>query len=158
MALTAKHQLFASEYLKDLNATQAAIRAGYSRKTAKVQGSRLLTNADIKAAIDAGNLKRQEKTGVTAASVLARLNDVADRCMQAKPVMVFDKVAKEMVQAYDDEDRAVYEFDSTGANRALELLGRHLKLFTDKLEITADQDLAKLLAEGRARAAAGVPE
>ena len=49
-----KHQRFVAEYLKDLNATQAAIRAGYSPKTANRQGSRLLSNADIQAAIAKG--------------------------------------------------------------------------------------------------------
>jgi phage terminase small subunit len=52
--LTAKQARFVEEYLCDLNATQAAIRAGYSPKTATVQGSRLLTNAKVAAAIHGG--------------------------------------------------------------------------------------------------------
>ncbi len=55
MPLTAKQERFVAEYLVDCNATQAAIRAGYSPETAKQQGSRLLTNADIKQAVAAGN-------------------------------------------------------------------------------------------------------
>lgn len=46
-----KHEKFCNEYIKDMNATQAAIRTGYSEKTAKMQGSRLMTNDDIKARV-----------------------------------------------------------------------------------------------------------
>lgn len=46
-----RHEKFCQEYIKDMNATQAAIRTGYSEKTAKMQGSRLMTNDDIKARV-----------------------------------------------------------------------------------------------------------
>lgn len=52
MKLTLKQERFVAEYLIDLNATQAAIHAGYSERTAKQQGSRLLTNADVSAAVE----------------------------------------------------------------------------------------------------------
>ena len=67
MALTAKQQRFVQEFLIDLNATQAAIRAGYSKGTADKQGPRLLANPDVKAAIDAAKIKRSEKTEIDAA-------------------------------------------------------------------------------------------
>jgi len=63
--LTPKQQRFVQEYLIDLNATQAAIRAGYSKSTAKQQGSRLLTNADIAAAVAAGGKKIGQKLELT---------------------------------------------------------------------------------------------
>ena len=69
--LTPKQERFVAEYLIDLNATQAAIRTGYSAKTAEVQGSRLLSNAKIKAAIDAGRQKTAEKLQITREMVLA---------------------------------------------------------------------------------------
>lgn len=68
--LTAKQQRFVEEYLLDLNGKQAAIRAGYSRKTAEVQASRLLSNAKVAAAIAAAQAARSERTEITADMVL----------------------------------------------------------------------------------------
>lgn len=79
MALTPKQQRFAEEYLVDMNATQAAIRAGYSPKTANEQGSRLLTNVSIRAHIERGRLAMAEKTEMTVASVTTRLLAIADK-------------------------------------------------------------------------------
>lgn len=73
MALTDKQQMFVREYLIDLNATQAAIRAGYSARTAKQQGARLLTNVDVSTALMAAKAERSEKTKVDAEWVLTRL-------------------------------------------------------------------------------------
>ncbi|VTT96552.1 terminase small subunit : Terminase small subunit OS=Gemmatimonadetes bacterium KBS708 GN=J421_4674 PE=4 SV=1: Terminase_2 [Gemmataceae bacterium] len=72
MALTPKQQRFAEEYLADLNATQAAVRAGYSAKTARQIGDRLLTNVDIAAEIARLQQARGERTRVTADQVLLR--------------------------------------------------------------------------------------
>jgi phage terminase small subunit len=133
--LTPKQQRFVEEYLIDLNATQAAIRTGYSEKTAKEQASRLLTNANISRAIEEAVKSRSERTEITQDYVLTGLKEVAERCLQRKRVMVFDHVEKCMVQAEDEETwQGIWTFDSTGANRAFELLGKHLKLFTDKTE------------------------
>ena len=65
MPLTARRQRFVQEYLVDSIATQAAIRAGYSAKTAEQQGSRLLSNAKVKAAITEGQARIAEKFEVT---------------------------------------------------------------------------------------------
>lgn len=73
MALTPKQQRFIEEYLVDLNGTQAAIRAGYSAKGAKVQAVRLLTNANVSAAVTAAKMARSEKTKIDAEWVLNRL-------------------------------------------------------------------------------------
>jgi len=65
MPLNAKHRAFVREYAIDRNATQAAIRAGYSEHTAKQQGSRLLTNADILDAVEKTQQEHAEKCGIT---------------------------------------------------------------------------------------------
>ena len=78
MALTAKQSIFVCEYLIDLNATQAAIRAGYSKKTAKSQGQRLLTNEDVRRQIDLLIAKRVERTQIDADWVLKRLTAEAE--------------------------------------------------------------------------------
>ena len=64
--LNPKQKRFVAEYLVDLNATQAAIRAGYSKKTARSQGQRLLTHVDICTAIEAGKHEAQERVEYTA--------------------------------------------------------------------------------------------
>lgn len=71
--LTPKQERFVHEYLVDLNATQAAIRAGYSKKTAQEQSSRLLSNVMLSKAIAKGQQALAEKTGVTAEKVIAEL-------------------------------------------------------------------------------------
>ncbi|RUX08049.1 MAG: terminase small subunit [Mesorhizobium sp.] len=75
--MTPKQEQFVREYLIDLNATQAAIRCGYSAKTANREGSRLLSNADIKEAIAKRNQKRVDKTEITAERVLKEISRMA---------------------------------------------------------------------------------
>ena len=128
MALTDKQELFCLEYMKDLNATQAAIRAGYSSNSAKVIGCENLTKPYIRARIDELMETRKEKIEIDANWVLAKLTEVVDRTMKAEPVMKWDYEARALVETGE------YQFDSRGANQALELLGKHLKLWTDKTE------------------------
>lgn len=128
--LTPKQEMFVKEYLVDLNATQAAIRAGYSKKTADRIGPELLGKTCVARAIEEANQKRAEKLELSAEWVLENLKNVAVRCQQAEPVMVFDYSTKEMVETGE------YQFDSKGANRALELIGKHLGMFVEKKEIT----------------------
>jgi len=137
---TNKQKIFISEYLVDLNATRAAIKAGYSAKTATQIGSKLLTNVDIKAEIDQQIAEHLEKTGITTDYVLTSIKEVVERCMQRKPVMV--RQGKEYVQATEyveqpdgsRKEEGVWAFDASGANFALKMLGLHLKLFTEKVE------------------------
>ena len=130
--LTPKQEMFIREYLIDLNATQAAKRAGYSERTAKSIGQRLLTNVDISRAIQEANAKRVNKLELSAEWVLQNLKNVAERCQQAEPVMAFDYEEKRMLPTGE------YKFDSQGANKALELIGKHLKLFTDNINLSGD--------------------
>lgn len=132
--LEPKQARFVLEYLKDLNAKQAAIRAGYSPKTAESQGSRLLSNAKVAAAVEAGKAETAERAGVSAAYVLKNLTLVVERCLERAPVMVRED--GETVQKVDADGNHVWEFNANGANRALELLGKHLNLFTDRVEVS----------------------
>jgi phage terminase small subunit len=83
MPLNPKQEHFVAEYLIDLNATQAAIRAGYSKKTAKSQGQRLLTNVDIAAAVVRAQGDRTERTNITQDYVLESIFAAMERCKQA---------------------------------------------------------------------------
>ena len=122
--LTPKQQRFVEEYLVDLNATQAAIRAGYSKRTANEQGARLLAKVSVANVVRAGIEARSERTGVSADWVIKRLVENVDRAMQAEPVK-------------DSTGRPTGEYRYEGAvvNGALKLLGQHLGMFTEKHEI-----------------------
>jgi phage terminase small subunit len=128
--LTDKQKRFIEEYLVDLNATQAAIRAGYSKKTANEQASRLLTNVNISARIKERQQELSAKTELTQEWVLEHLKEVVAKSMQEVEVEKWDYESKSMVGTGE------YVFDSKGANRALELIGKHLGMFTDKVDIT----------------------
>lgn len=132
--MTPKQKKFCEEYLIDLNATQAAIRAGYSQETAFSIGSENLRKPLLRTHIEKLIDERSKRTLVHADFVIENLVEVSQRCLQKVPVMVFDPVEKKMVQKQDEEKRNVWAFDSIGANRSLELLGKHMKMFTDKVE------------------------
>ncbi len=104
--LTPRQERFAEEFLVDFNATQAAIRSGYSSKGAKVQGHRLLTNDNVMKVIQAGREKLSKKvekeSGINANWVLTEQRKVYDRCMT-------------------DADFK----QAAGANKALETIGKH---------------------------------
>lgn len=127
--LTEKQRLFCEEYLIDCIGSQAAIRAGYSPDSSRSEASRLLTNSNVRAYIRELMDNRSKDTLIDAIYVLESLKDVAERCRQAVPVMRFNPITSRMEQVKDDEDRDVWEFDSQGANKALELIGKHIGVF-----------------------------
>jgi phage terminase small subunit len=129
--LTSKQEAFVREYLIDLNATQAAIRAGYSEKTARQTASENMTKPYILARIEELKGERAEKLNIDAEWVLKRLVDISDRCMQVKAVKEFDFKTKKLVETGE------YQFDSMGANKSTELIGKHLGMFREKLDINA---------------------
>ena len=119
-ALTRKQDLFCQEYLVDLNATQAAIRAGYSAKTAHVIGQENLRKPAIAAAVQAYMNARSKRIERNADHVLIDLQLVKVDAMK----QVIDKDGNSLMANH------------AGALKALELEGRHLKMFTDKMEVT----------------------
>lgn len=134
--MTPKQEAFVREYLVDLNATAAAERAGYSRKTAYSIGQENLNKPEIAKSIQAAMDQRSERTELTADFVLNGIREIAERCLQRVPVMVGR--GEDRTQVIDEEGRHVWTFDSTGANKAFENLGKHLKLFTDRVEHSGD--------------------
>lgn len=159
MRLTAKQKRFIEEYLIDLNATQAAIRAGYSKKTAAAIGAENLEKPHIAAEIQRCMTERQKRTEVTQDRVvkeLARLAfanaadfvTVRERKIETADgsVVVDSAVVKYTSELTADQQAAIAGIKQ-GANgvelklcdklKALELLGRHMGMFTDKLDVQA---------------------
>jgi Phage terminase, small subunit len=134
--MTPKQEAFVREYLIDLNATAAYKRAGYQAKgnAAEVEAHRLLRNPKVAEFIQAAMNERAKRTEITADYVLFGIKEVAERCLEREPVMVGR--GEDRSQLIDDQGRYVFQFDAAGANKAFELLGKHLKLFTDKTEIS----------------------
>ena len=130
--MTDKQKRFITEFLVDLNATQAAIRAGYSRRTAYSIGQENLKKPEIRQAIDTAMKEREARTEITADYVLTNLREIVDRCMQKQPVFTKGE------QVTDEQGRNVWTFNARDAIKALELLGKNLGLFIDKTEIKAD--------------------
>lgn len=124
--LNDKQRRFVEEYLIDLNATAAYKRAGYTAKgnAAEVNAARLLRNAQVASEIKIAMDKRSEKVGRTAEDVLRDLESVKADAMQ--------RVA--------DKDGNMVMLDHSAAIRALELEGKHRKMWTDKTEHSSDPE------------------
>ena len=147
--LNAKQQRFVEEYLIDLNATQAAIRAGYSVKTACEQGSRLLINVKVQEAIAKAMAERSKRTGINQDRVVLELaklafvnaNDLINsEDASIKADASDDDLAciqsVKVKSSYSDKGEMVErEVRLNDKMKALELLGRHLGMWNDKVDV-----------------------
>lgn len=128
--LTPKQKMFCEEYLIDLNATQAAIRAGYSAKTASSISSENLLKPEIQEYIERLTAKRNERNEITQDSVLDKLKRFHAVSSQEVPVMVFNPESKQYEQQLDRNGDPVYRFiDPFGAAKSIEMLGKHTGTF-----------------------------
>lgn len=123
--MTPKQAAFVREYLIDLNATRAAVRAGYSVATAYSAGARLLRNVQVREALDTAQAARATRADVDADMVLAAL--LREACCDDGPA------------------------GKAGRIRALELLGKHLGMFKDRPRADASSELSMYLAESLER-------
>ena len=125
--LTRKERMFVEEYDRDGNGTQAAIRAGYAagkkNASAAVQASKLLRSAKISAYRRARATELCRQLGISRETIRLNVMDIYRRCMTAKPVMKYDPDSREWVESGE------YVFDSKGALKAMELLGKPLGMF-----------------------------
>lgn len=125
--LTRKERRFVEEYDKDGNGTQAAIRAGYTpgknNASAAVQACKMLRSPKVSAYRRARANELCRQLGISPETIRLNMMDVYRRCMTATPVMKYDQAQGDWVES------GTYEFDSKGALKALELLGKNLGMF-----------------------------
>jgi phage terminase small subunit len=148
--ISPKQTRFVEEYLVDLNATQAAIRAGYSQKTARQIGSENLAKPDIQNAITSLKIERSARLEVDADWVLQQAINLFQRCMQEVRPTKHPKTGKMLT---DDAGNSLFTFNASAANRALELIGKHVEVgaFKDRLEIETTKSIVEKLKQGRNR-------
>lgn len=149
--LTAKQQRFCDEYLIDLNATQAAIRAGYSPKTAEQAASRMLRIVKVQDEISREMAERSKRTGINQDRVLmeiakmafVNIADVIDlNTAEVKRTASKDDLACiQAVKIKPTEFGTEREVKLCDKKSNLELLGRHLGMFKDKVEMDVDMEL-----------------
>lgn len=120
--MTPKQQRFVDEYLIDLNATQAAVRAGYSAKTAYSMGQENLSKPEIAHAIANARAAQSERTKIDADYVLRQAVKLHERCMQE----VEPFTDRKGDHIHDDKGNPLYVFNATGAVKALEVIGKHI--------------------------------
>jgi phage terminase small subunit len=144
-----KRHRFVEEYLIDLNATQAAIRAGYSEKTAYSVGEEILKKPEVQNAISAALAERSEKTKITAERVVQELAALAFTDFRKAVAWGPDGVTLLPSDGLSDGEAAIIAEvtetrSETGGSikakrydklKALELLGRHLGMFSDKVDL-----------------------
>ena len=145
--LTAKQARFVEEYLVDLNATQAAIRAGYSEQTARQIGAQNLSKLVIQQAIEAARNKRSERVELTQDEVVRDLRELRDICMGRKPVRITEVVKNAQLGEVTSREVEVYALEPTGAGKALDLLGKHLGMFVDRTELSGRDGEAIVISD-----------
>ena len=170
--MNTKQNAFAVEYVKDRNATQAAIRAGYSEKTAYSQGNRLLKNDEVKEIIKELEDAAAARSAITQDMVIKELARIAfndprklfDDYGHPKDITTLDDDIAAALASVDIFEEFSYNGDTreligytkkykwSDKLRALEMLGKHLGMFTDKVQMsgslnTGADKLASILAQ-----------
>lgn len=158
--LTDKQRRFVEEYLVDLNATQAAIRAGYSKRTAQEQSSRLLSNVMVQTAIQEAMAARSERTGITQDMVVQELAAVGFFKV-TDHVQILDgggvvftpteklTEAQKSALAWIKDGKFGLDVGFQNKVKALELLGKHLGMFSERAtQQEQENDLVDKLLSG----------
>lgn len=172
--LSEKQKMFCHEYIVDLNATQAAIRAGYSKKTANEQGSRLLANVKVQQYVYKINQERIKRVEIDADFVLKEHHnlantDIADLFSKEDGTLLnihdVPVTIRKAIQSFEVEETHIHDSETGEVEKTtklakiklwskdknLENLGRHLKLYTDKHEVSGSVGLADRMSKARKR-------
>ena len=171
-----RHEFFAREYVKDLNGTRAAIAAGYGKKTARVTASQLLTKPNIQKLLAELTKKKADKLDLSAEKVLFELSRMGfsnfldyvkitekgdafvdlSNLTPEQAAAIQEVTVNEYMEGKGKDARKVKRtrLKLVDKIRSLDLLGRHLKLFTDRIEVSGLEGLPAMVAAARKRAAA----
>ena len=123
-----QYRKFVQEWMVDMNATRAAIAAGYSEKSAAQTASRLMRRTEIRSYRDALMAEAFEDLGVTRHSIASRVWEIYERCMQKKPVMEWNSTTREWIESGE------WQFDTKGALKALAMMLEMLPEMEDEDE------------------------
>ena len=168
-----RHDRLCREYIKDLNGTRAAIAAGYAKKSAKVTASQLLTNPNVQALLAKLTKKHADKLDLSTEKVLSGLSSMGlsnmldyikttedggayvdlSNLTQEQAAAIQEVTVDEYTEGRGKAARRVKrtKFKLADKIRALELLGKYLKLFTERVEVTGLAGLADAIAQARKR-------
>lgn len=138
--LNARQARFVLEYLVDLNASQAAVRSGYSDRNAKSIGQENMTKPKILAAIQEEMAERSERTKIDADYVLQQANELLLKSLGEKPITKTLNVDGALIE------QTVHEFNANGVGKALELLGKHVDVqaFKERLQHEGELQITKV--------------
>lgn len=134
-----KHERFCQEYIIDYNGKAAALRAGYKESNARAQASSLLTNPNILARVRELQQEQSKRLAITADMVLIETLKTYQKCLAPTPVLQ----RNEKTGKY--EEKGIYTFDSKGALRALEMLGKATGLYERKADDPKDNNLLEAI-------------
>lgn len=143
LRLARRREMFIQEYMKDWNGTRAAKAVGYSDVGSAVEASRMLKDPNVLARIRQLQAERSARLSISADFVLEGLIRIYDRCMQAE--QVYEWVDGQKVPTGE------WTFDSRGAAKAMELIGKHLAMFTEKIEHSVHANFGDRLRDAHAR-------
>ena len=154
--LTDRQKLFCLQYLTDLNATKAAIRSGYTKRSARQQGAKLLAKPRIREFLSDSTAAKCNEAGLTATWVLRCLKSTIDSCLQERPVTDGDGNQVMVENGEGELCAAATTIDSANALRGLEMAARYLQLFSGEGKQSSSDDRPRLVfsAEMDARTAA----
>lgn len=172
--ISEKYAIFVKAYRVDRNASKAAIAAGYAKAGAGVTGHRLLKNPKIRAEIERQDAELNEKLDLSVEWVVKRLMwragfdvrafyhddgtlrevvELDDETAYALQGVEIEKLYQHFGKGQAQDKGTLTKIKFADRDKALELLGRHLKMFTDKVEVSGMDELAQALAEARKRVA-----
>lgn len=140
--LTPKQEKFCQLYIELGNASEA-YRQSYNcskmtSKTVNEEAARLLKTPKITAMVEELQQSHRQRHNITVDKIIADLQEVRDICMGRKSVVLTDVIKNAQKGSVNAVDNPVFVFEPTSANKALELLGKHLGMFTQKMELTGD--------------------
>ena len=129
-----QHENLAQAYVETANKKKAGEKAGYADKS---NAFRAILRPDVQERIKFLQEERAEELGIDAYYVLKNLKSIAERCMQGEPVTDRDG-SPVFIQGSDEQYTALYKFDQAGANKSLEMIGKHLGMFKEEVKLTGN--------------------